>query len=106
MRLGGQEHFYLETNATLACPGEDGAMEIFASTQNPTKTQNFCAYVCGLPANKVVCRMKRMVRFFLISNTQMLGSDLIQSSNRFKENHRAGRHGMQSCEGARREDGV
>lgn len=39
---------------------QDGALEVWASTQNPTKTQNFCAYVCGVPANRVVCRMKRM----------------------------------------------
>lgn len=52
-QIGGQEHFYLETNATLAVPGEAGSMEIFASTQNPTKTQNFCAKVCGVDKNKV-----------------------------------------------------
>ena len=28
-RVGGQEHFYLETNAHLAVPGECGQMEIF-----------------------------------------------------------------------------
>lgn len=38
-RMGGQEHFYLETNACVAIPkGEDGEMEIYASTQNPTET--------------------------------------------------------------------
>jgi xanthine dehydrogenase/oxidase len=38
-RMGGQEHFYLETNACVAVPKpEDGEMEIFASTQNPTET--------------------------------------------------------------------
>ena len=38
--MGGQEHFYLEDHATLACPlGEDGEMELFVSTQNPTETQ-------------------------------------------------------------------
>jgi xanthine dehydrogenase/oxidase len=35
-RISGQEHFYLETNASLAVPGEDDEMEIIASTQNPT----------------------------------------------------------------------
>jgi xanthine dehydrogenase/oxidase len=60
MRVGGQEHFYLETNCTMAVPGEDGSLELHASTQAPTKTQNFCASVCGVPANKVVCHMKRM----------------------------------------------
>jgi xanthine dehydrogenase/oxidase len=38
-RMGGQEHFYLETNACLVVPNpEDGAMEIFASTQNANET--------------------------------------------------------------------
>lgn len=37
-RMGGQEHFYLETNVSLAIPHpEDGAMEIFSSTQNPNE---------------------------------------------------------------------
>lgn len=52
-QIGGQEHFYLETNATLAVPGEAGSIEVFSSTQNPTKTQNFCAKVCGVDKNKV-----------------------------------------------------
>jgi len=38
-RIGGQEHFYLETQACLAIPKpEDGEMEIWACTQNPTET--------------------------------------------------------------------
>ena len=38
--IGGQEHFYLETMSTLAVPkGEDGEMELYVSTQNPTFTQ-------------------------------------------------------------------
>ena len=37
-RMGGQEHFYLETNACLAVPKpEDGEIEIFSSTQNPNE---------------------------------------------------------------------
>lgn len=37
-RMGGQEHFYLETNACLVVPSpEDGAMEVFSSTQNPNE---------------------------------------------------------------------
>lgn len=39
VRIGGQEHFYLETNACVAIPKpEDGEMEIWSSTQNPTET--------------------------------------------------------------------
>ncbi|KAI8505444.1 hypothetical protein Bbelb_166330 [Branchiostoma belcheri] len=36
LRIGGQEHFYLETCAAIVVPhGEDGEMEIYFSTQNP-----------------------------------------------------------------------
>jgi xanthine dehydrogenase/oxidase len=38
-RMGGQEHFYLETQACVAVPKpEDGEMEIYSGTQNPTET--------------------------------------------------------------------
>lgn len=38
-RMGGQEHFYLETNACVVVPKpEDGEMEVFSSTQNPSET--------------------------------------------------------------------
>lgn len=60
-RMGGQEHFYLETNACVAVPKpEDGEMEIFSSTQNPTETQAYVAQVTGVDANKVVSRVKRL----------------------------------------------
>lgn len=37
-RMGGQEHFYLETNAAFAIPKkEDDEMEIFCSTQHPSE---------------------------------------------------------------------
>jgi xanthine dehydrogenase/oxidase len=61
MRSGGQEHFYLEPNSTLAVPSESATnLTIYASTQAPTKTQDFCARVTNTPAAKVVVRMKRM----------------------------------------------
>lgn len=38
-RMGGQEHFYLETQACVAIPKpEDGEMEIWSGTQNPAET--------------------------------------------------------------------
>lgn len=59
--MGGQEHFYLETNAHLAVPKlEDGEMELFTSCQNPTRTQEQVAAALGVPYNRVVCRVKRM----------------------------------------------
>uniref|UniRef100_A0A671Q7S7 Xanthine dehydrogenase/oxidase n=1 Tax=Sinocyclocheilus anshuiensis TaxID=1608454 RepID=A0A671Q7S7_9TELE len=61
MHIGGQEQFYLETNCTLAVPrGEDGEMELFVSTQSASKTQALVAKALGVPANRVVCRVKRM----------------------------------------------
>ena len=60
-RMGGQEHFYLETNAALAIPKpEDGEMEIWSSTQNPTETQAYVAAVTGVQANKIVSKVKRL----------------------------------------------
>lgn len=59
-RMGGQEHFYLETNATIAIPKEKGEMEIISSTQNPTETQTFVAQVLGVPAHKVVTKVRRL----------------------------------------------
>ena len=38
-RMGGQEHFYLETQACVAIPKpEDGEMEVWSGTQNPAET--------------------------------------------------------------------
>lgn len=60
-RMGGQEHFYLETQACVAIPKpEDGEMEIFSGTQNPAETQAYVAKVVGVAANKIVSRIKRM----------------------------------------------
>ncbi|KAJ4371997.1 hypothetical protein N0V83_003770 [Neocucurbitaria cava] len=60
-RLGGQEHFYLETNAALSIPsGEDGAMEVWSSTQNTMETQEFVSAVLGVPSNRINARVKRM----------------------------------------------
>lgn len=59
--MAGQEHFYLETQAVLVIPkGEDGELDITCSTQNPSEIQQVVAEVLGLPANRVVCRVKRM----------------------------------------------
>ncbi|KAF2762373.1 xanthine dehydrogenase [Pseudovirgaria hyperparasitica] len=60
-RMGGQEHFYLETQACCVVPKpEDGELEVFSSTQNPAETQAYVAKLCGVQANRVVTRVKRM----------------------------------------------
>jgi xanthine dehydrogenase molybdopterin binding subunit/xanthine dehydrogenase small subunit len=58
--LGGQEHFYLETQAAWAERGEDGSMFVVSSTQHPSEVQTVVAHVLHLPANKVVVQVPRM----------------------------------------------
>ncbi|KAL8788107.1 MAG: hypothetical protein Q9213_001865 [Squamulea squamosa] len=61
VRVGGQEHFYLETQACVAIPKpEDGEMEVWSSTQNPTETQSYVSQVTGVQANKIVSKVKRL----------------------------------------------
>lgn len=58
--VGGQEHFYLESQATIAYPLENGQLEIHSSSQHPTETQHICAHAVGIPFSQVVCVVKRM----------------------------------------------
>ena len=58
--LGGQEHFYLETQAAWAEHGEDGSMLVVSSTQHPSEVQNAVAHVLSVPANRVVVQSPRM----------------------------------------------
>jgi xanthine dehydrogenase large subunit len=60
VRTGAQDHFYLETQAALAIPGEDGTMRVCSSTQHPTEVQNEVAAVLGVGAHKIVCEVPRM----------------------------------------------
>lgn len=60
-RMGGQEHFYLETGAALVVPKlEGGEMEVFSSTQALAETQHWVAQVTGAPRNRIVARGKRL----------------------------------------------
>lgn len=59
-RIGGQEHFYFETQSCLAIPREGDEMEIFCSSQHLTSLQSAAARVLGVPASKVVTRAKRI----------------------------------------------
>jgi xanthine dehydrogenase molybdopterin binding subunit/xanthine dehydrogenase small subunit len=58
--FGGQEHFYLETQAAWAERGEDGSVHVVSSTQHPSEVQQIVSHVLHLPANKVVVQMPRM----------------------------------------------
>lgn len=58
--VGGQEHFYMESQATIAYPLENGQIEVHSSSQHPTETQHVVAHALGLDYSQVVCIVKRM----------------------------------------------
>ncbi|SLN72275.1 Nicotinate dehydrogenase large molybdopterin subunit [Roseivivax jejudonensis] len=58
--IGGQEHFYLEGQAALAFPQEDGDMVVHSSTQHPTEIQHKVADSLGLPMHGVRVETRRM----------------------------------------------
>jgi xanthine dehydrogenase large subunit len=60
LEFGGQEHFYLETNAALALVDESGQLFVQSSTQHPSETQDIVAHVLGLPAHQVTVQCLRM----------------------------------------------
>ncbi|MFT6121337.1 MAG: xanthine dehydrogenase large subunit, partial [Yoonia sp.] len=60
IEMGGQEHFYLEGQAALAFPQEDGDMVVHSSTQHPTEIQHKVAEALGIPMHAVRCEVRRM----------------------------------------------
>ena len=60
MRLGGQDHFYLEGQVSLAVPGEDDEVIVYCSTQGPSETQHMVAHALGVPSNAVTIEIRRM----------------------------------------------
>jgi xanthine dehydrogenase large subunit len=59
LRVGGQEHFYLEGQVSLAIPDED-AILVHSSTQHPTEIQHLVARMLGISEAKVECVCRRM----------------------------------------------
>ena len=60
VRSGAQDHFYLETQASLAIPGEADTYEIHSSSQHPTEVQTLVAAALGIGRNQVVVKVPRM----------------------------------------------
>ncbi|WP_417366486.1 xanthine dehydrogenase molybdopterin binding subunit [Glutamicibacter arilaitensis] len=58
--FSGQEHFYLETQNSLALVDENGQIMIHCSTQHPTETQDIVSHVLGIDANEVTVQVLRM----------------------------------------------
>jgi xanthine dehydrogenase large subunit len=58
--MAGQDHFYLESQASIAYPKEDGQIEVHSSSQHPTEVQHVVAHALGVNFSSVVCVVKRM----------------------------------------------
>ncbi|ESO07509.1 hypothetical protein HELRODRAFT_110470 [Helobdella robusta] len=58
--MGGQEHFYMETNGCVVVPHEDGGAEIWSSTQHCDDVQRGAASVMGVSTSKILVRVGRV----------------------------------------------
>lgn len=60
LRIGGQEHFYLEGQIAYVVPREDGQLFIHSSTQHPGDVQHQVRAALGLPDADIVVECRRM----------------------------------------------
>lgn len=61
LSIGGQEHFYMETQCCLVNPqGESNEVEVFCSTQSLDGVQESVARALKVPKHKIVARIKRL----------------------------------------------
>ena len=67
--IGGQEHFYLEGQGSLALPSADG-LHIISSTQHPSEIQDLTAEALGISAAEVTVEVRRMGGAFGGKETQ------------------------------------
>ncbi|MEE6490026.1 hypothetical protein FKM82_015765 [Ascaphus truei] len=59
--IGGQEHFYMETQSIRVVPqGEDTEMDVYLGTQYPAYTQELVGAVLNVPSNRIICHVKRV----------------------------------------------
>ncbi len=60
IKIGGQDHFYLEGHIALAVPGEDGDVTVYSSTQHPSEVQHMVAHILQVPNHAVTVEVRRM----------------------------------------------
>lgn len=60
IKIGGQEHFYFETQGSIAIPEESEEMIVYASTQNPNDNHELVSSVLGVDQNKILLKCKRL----------------------------------------------
>ena len=68
--IGGQEHFYLETQSAVAWIDETGGIALHSSTQHPAETQEIVARVLRVAKHQVTVECLRMGGAFGGKETQ------------------------------------
>ncbi|XP_040827889.1 aldehyde oxidase 2 [Ochotona curzoniae] len=61
VHVGGQEHFYMETQRVLVIPkAEDRELDIYVSSQDPAHVQKTVSSTLNIPINRITCHVKRV----------------------------------------------
>jgi xanthine dehydrogenase large subunit len=60
LKINGQDHFYLESQAAIVYPGEQNQLVVHSSTQNSSEVQQVLALVLGLQQNQITVIVKRL----------------------------------------------
>jgi xanthine dehydrogenase large subunit len=60
IEIGGQDHFYLEGQVSLATPLEGGRLHVASSSQHPSEMQHLIAHLLGLSHAEVTVEVRRM----------------------------------------------
>ncbi|TWH87010.1 xanthine dehydrogenase molybdopterin binding subunit [Novosphingobium taihuense] len=60
LRIGAQDHFYLEGQVVHARAGEDGQIHVVSSSQHPSEVQHLVALLLNKPSADVTVEVRRM----------------------------------------------
>lgn len=60
LKIGAQDHFYLEGQVAHARPGEDGQIHLVSSSQHPSEVQHLVAHLLGKSSADVTVEVRRM----------------------------------------------
>ncbi|XP_031224701.1 aldehyde oxidase 2 [Mastomys coucha] len=61
VHVGGQEHFYMETQRVLVIPKtEDRELDMYVSTQDPAHVQKTVSSALNIPISRITCHVKRV----------------------------------------------
>ena len=58
--INAHDHFYLESQASVVYPLEDGQLEVHTSSQHPTESQHVVSHALGLSLKDVLVQVKRL----------------------------------------------